>query len=113
MLNLTIAIISLILHALVVYYGWKMYRIMNPVRYWTNAWLLYSLGNLLILIRRIIGMFIIEKAAVPIMVSWSITSEYLLQVLVSILLLLFSMNLKKLYDKYFSNGINVKSWQQE
>jgi len=115
MFNLMIGIISVILHVLVVYYGWKMYKILNPVRYWTNAWLLYSSGNMLILIRRVIGLYIIScgELTLNMKIVWSVTVEYILQICVSILLLMFGMFLKKLYDKYFSNGVNIESWQQQ
>ena len=114
MLNWTLEILCLFLHAAVVYYGYKMYRLLHPVRYWSNAWLLYSLGNLVILIRRFIGIFTIQKTIVPGMILvWPATAEYLLQILVSILLLMFGMSLKKLYDKYFSDRLIVPSWKQE
>jgi hypothetical protein len=44
---------------------------------------------------------------------WPATAEYLLQIVVSILLLMFGMSLKKLYDKYFNNGLNIPAWKDE
>jgi hypothetical protein len=113
MLNLTLGIVGLIVHAFVVYYGWRMYRILNPVRYWSNAWLLYSAANLLILTRRIMGIFFVQKTIVPMSFTWSVTAEHLLEIVVSILLLTFGKCLSQLYSKYFSDGLNIKSWEEE
>ena len=106
MLNLVIKIIALMLQVVVVYYGWRMYRILNPVLYWSNAWLLYSVANLAILIRRTLEFFAI-CFVYPVILS----VDYLLEVLVSILLLTFSINLKKLYEKYFNNGLDIEAWK--
>ena len=108
MLNLILLAISIVLQIIVVYYGWRLYRILNPVRYWSNAWLLYSLANLAILIRRTLEFFSICFELFTIL-----TIEYLVQVLVSVLLLVFSFNLKKLYTKYFNNGLDIEAWKQE
>jgi|GEM_PF-6490062 len=115
MFNLIIAILSLIIQVLVVYYGYRMYRILNPVRYWSSSWLLYSVANLLILFRRIIGViYDYQMLSININFSWSwLIYEKLLQVGVSILLLIFVMKLKKLYRKYFENGLDIKAWKQE
>lgn len=120
MLNLTLGIISLILHVVVVYYGWRMYKILNPVRYWSNAWLLYLIANLLILLRRFVGVFIIQwsvlcspKTLIPIGADWYIALEYLLQITVSILLVLFGKKLTQLYSKYFNNGLKLKSLDEQ
>lgn len=105
MLTLIPAIISLAIHALVVFYGWKMYKILNPVRYWSSAWLLFLLGNLLIFIRRSIAVFVNTPTLI----------ELLIQIVVSFLLLAFVQQLNRLYTKYFSNGLDLEAWieQQE
>jgi len=113
MLNLMLGIVGLVLHSFVVYYGWRMYKILNPVRYWSNAWLLYSSANLLILIRRVIEIFFIQKTLIPMSFGWSVTAEYLLQIVVSILLLIFGKCLSQLYSKYFTDGLNIRSWAKE
>ena len=109
MLNLTIIFSCLILQALVVYYGYKLYKILNPVRYWSTAWLLYTIANLLILIRRVVGIFLIDDISG---IS-AATVEYLIQVAVSILLLIFGKRLSQLYSKYFNDGLNLQSWKEE
>jgi hypothetical protein len=116
MFNLMIGFISVILHALVVYYGWRMYKL-GPAVYWSHAWLQYSFGNLLILIRRIIGLYLACTCEMPVTSSvqiiWPVTAEYVLQILVSIFLLIFGMSLKKLYDKYLRNGMKIDNLKQK
>ena len=110
MLNLILGIIGLVFHVLVVYYGYRMYRILNPVRYWTGAWLLFSLGNSLILVRRCLGLYSLCSL---LDFTWPVFFELLVQVIVSALLLLFVKQLNKLYTKYFTNGPDVPSWIEE
>lgn len=118
MLNIMLGIASLVIQALVVYYGWKMYRILNPVRYWSNAWFLYSLANLMILIRRVIELFTSEwfitySPKTLLDLALYTTTEYIIQIVVSILLLVFGKNLNSLYSKYFCDGLKVGSWRRE
>jgi hypothetical protein len=124
MLDFGLAVISLIIQALVVWFGWKMYRILNPVRYWTNGWLLYTIGNVMILLRRVIGFVVAwkgekiftgwEHLAITNMsnVSW-LSAEFFLQIAVSVVFLIFGWNLKHLYTKYFENGLKIQSWKSE
>jgi len=108
MLNLILGIISLILQAVVVYYGYRLYNILNPVRYWSHAWLLYTTGNLLILIRRAVGLFLVGCTT-----SVAVTLENVIQIAVSVLLLVFGWTLSKMYSKYFTDGLNIQSWKEE
>lgn len=122
MLTLVLAIISLILQATVVYYGWKMARILNPVRFWTQGWKLYTLGNLFIFLRRVVGLIVVLKGedvfdkfkyfTISNMVSWPV-AEVTLQIAVSIVFLLFGWSLQSLYSKYFEDGLNIPSWKNE
>jgi hypothetical protein len=110
MLNLILGVIGLILHALVVYYGYQMYRMLNPVRYWTSAWLFFSAANLFILIRRFIAIFTLCS---PLTFSWYVFLEVILQIAISILLVVFVKQLHLLYGKYFTDGLDIPSWTEE
>lgn len=110
MLNLILHVIGLMLHALVIYYGYQMYRLMNPVRYWTSSWLFFSAANLLILIRRFIAIF---DVCLPLNFSWIVFIEVILQIIVSILFVVFLKRLQLLYAKYFTDGLNISSWANE
>lgn len=101
--------ISIILHLLVCFYGFRLYKILNPVRYWSHAWLLYSVANALIVVRRFIGIFIIGNPSI----NLPNVLEVLVQIVISILLLVFGRGLGKLYEKYFTNGLNIQSWKEE
>jgi hypothetical protein len=100
-INLTLGVLGLLLQALVVWYGWHLARTLNGVDYWTAGWRFYTGANLLILIRRCIGMYSAMGTIVPSMsYIWPVTAEYILQIVVSLSLLVFGFKLKQLFLKY-------------
>jgi hypothetical protein len=119
MVNLLVVTASLLTQCFVIYFSFRLWRILNPVRYWSNAWLLYTIANLSILIRRIIGVYVTacaggyEIISPNMTLAWPVLVENLVQIFVSVLLLAFVWNLRKLYIKYFENGLNIQSWKEE
>lgn len=111
MLNTILGVTSLILQAMVVSYGVRLYNILRPVRFWSIGWILYTIANFLILVRRVIGFKLAYSIIIPF--TPTISYEYSLQIVISILFLFFGWNLKKMYSKYFNDGLNIKSWKEE
>ena len=106
--NSLIGLISVLLQIVVVYYGWRLLRMLTHADYWTAAWKWYTVGNTLILFRRIIGFSSVYGTLTPGMkFPVQVAFEYLLQIVVSVSLFIFGMKLKQLCEKYLNGTKHI------
>jgi hypothetical protein len=99
-LSMILGSISLVLQALVVFYGIKLFRIVGHTNYWSCAWKFYILANAIILLRRIVSFLTIIFVACGDQMLVYVIVEELLAVAVSVLFLLFGKKLVNLFGGY-------------
>ena len=101
-LALILGALSLVMQALVVWYGLKLFRIVGHTDYWSCAWKFYIVANCMILIRRLISfvpLFGLGRTLSDRFLAYIIVEE-LIAVGVSILFLLFGRKLVGLFGNY-------------
>jgi hypothetical protein len=100
-LEILAAFLSITLQGTVVYYGYRLYKIMKPTRYWTSAWILFCISMSIITLRRCLAAYYSVQSGH--------TSVYFLEsfllIAISCLLIGFVLKLKILFIQYIKiNG---------
>jgi hypothetical protein len=90
--------LAVILQGAVAYYSWKLYRMIKPLQYWTKAWFVYFIGMLIVIIRRMWGIFAWAFGCYT--NGWVGIVESLILLVVSFTWLFFIYELKQLFGKY-------------
>ncbi len=105
-LEILVALLAIGLQGFVVYYGYRLYKLMKPIKYWTTGWALFCISMLLIVLRRCFttyhDIFITCPTSAP-----EYFFEYILLIVISLLLILFVYKLKNLFVLYINGGANV------
>ncbi len=105
-LEILVALLSIGLQGFVVYYGYKLYKLMKPIKYWTTGWGLFCIAMLAIVLRRCFTTYQDIFIACPTSLI-EYFFEYLLLITISLLLILFVYKLKNLFVLYINGGANV------
>jgi len=105
MYNTTVVLgaFTVLLQALVIYYGIRLFTVVGRTEYWSMAWSFYVLANFAIFLRRSIAFYtLLFEPCEPFLLKHLFVEE-LLAIVVSILFLFFGKFLTKLFRKYSFN----------
>lgn len=99
--------LSILLQGVVVYYGWRMSRLVKWLSDWTPAWLVFTAGSGIIFLRRIIWTIeAVKGCPTTKLASIGTVVESFLTIGVSCLMLVFVFILRRLFQTYIkTNGI--------
>ena len=100
-LEIFVALLSIGLQGFVVYYGYRLYKLMKPVKYWTFGWELFCISMLLIVLRRCFTTYNDIFINCPVS-DVNYFFEYGLLIAISILLIAFVYKLKSLFLEYIN-----------
>ena len=95
--------LAILLQILVVYYSFKLTIFLKPLKYWTKAWGVFTIGMTLIALRRIFS-FVNFVVLCPSDIFWH-EIESVILLFINICLLYFVLKLKGLYTKYLNGEL--------
>lgn len=106
LLILGLNFIAIIIHLAVVYYSYVLFKMVKPLKFWTRAWGVFTVGNILISLRRMLSAYEILVGGCPSELTNRHLMELSLLIIISGLFLCFSYKLEHLFKKYL-NGEGV------
>lgn len=96
-------VLQLVLQLFVIYYGYVLFRMVRPLKFWTRAWGIFTVSMILVFLRRSWNLFELFSGCPD---HTKATIEALLMIVISALWLCFSYKLEHLFKKYL-NGEGV------
>lgn len=100
-----LSLISILFQGIVVYLSYQLFKLVKPIRVWTQAWALFGIGMGIVALRRAWALFIFLKET-----NWAtgncpinITDRYIelvILLIISVLWIIFVYFLKNIFVKY-------------